>query len=274
MAARCNQIKTIGIVGGLGPFAHIEFEKKLLEASLALVGAKKDQDYPEWLLSSITKTPIRNGSNRNGLDSPVPMIVRGLKQLESAYDENGCVISRADFAVLVCNSAHIYFSDIQAQTELPILNMVELTTRFISKIHPQAKVGILATTGTLDSRIYHDSLLRYGLMPLSPLDLSNGETQQKLIMDTIFGNQENPLLRKHGIKEGRIYDHHVKDLTDIANQMKEQLSADVFIAGCTELPIAISGAEIAGIPLLDPMAIVAEASINIAYGLKPWSYYT
>jgi len=54
-----RQERLIGIVGGLGPFAHIDFERKLLAAASEVIGARRDQDFPQWVLSSIPRTPDR-----------------------------------------------------------------------------------------------------------------------------------------------------------------------------------------------------------------------
>lgn len=72
IAARIWQ-RVIGIVGGLGPHAHIEFERRLLAA---ITQPSSDQDYPEWVVSSIPQTPDRTAALLEGGPSPVSCLVR------------------------------------------------------------------------------------------------------------------------------------------------------------------------------------------------------
>ena len=45
--------RVIGIMGGLGPHAHIELERLILAETERVIGRPAlDQDYPPWILSS------------------------------------------------------------------------------------------------------------------------------------------------------------------------------------------------------------------------------
>ena len=84
------QEKIIGIVGGLGPYAHIDFERKLLESAQTLIGISSEQNYPEWVLSCIPCTPDRTEAILGNAPDPSPWLLRSLDVLERAG---------ADFAV-------------------------------------------------------------------------------------------------------------------------------------------------------------------------------
>jgi aspartate racemase len=268
MNSSFEQKKTIGIIGGLGPYAHIEFERRLLDAAVKITDAKNDQNFPRWILSSIPQTPDRTLAICDGGDSPVPAIVQSIKNIEICYDENGDKIKGADFAVMICNTSYFFLGDIEKQVNIPLLNMIDLTTERIASILPGANVGIFATTGTLKSKIYHDSLSKKGLVPKSPLDLPSGDIiQREMVMESIYGKWNGSKFCGDGIKSGNLEPEHAENFNRTADAMIGAFGIDVFIAGCTEIPIAIPGSSIREKVLIDPMVVTAAAVINIAYEL-------
>ena len=255
-----NQQKIIGIVGGLGPYAHIDFEQKLLGAAQELTGATRDQDYPEWVLSSIPQTPDRTEAFLGKADDPAPYLLRSLSRLEQ---------SGADFAVIACNTAHLYLDAIKDQIKIPILNMIELTAEHAKIMCPQGKVGLLATTGTLESKLYHDALKRQGLTSISPLDMTDGDARQlRGVMEPIFGPQENGIHQGGGIKTHGKSEKAKQLLTEAAQHLVEQGNADLLIAGCTEIPLVLDAPEVSSKPLLDPAKLLAYQAIRVAYRIK------
>lgn len=268
MNTSIEQKKTIGIIGGLGPYAHIEFERRLLDAAVRITDAKNDQSFPMWLLSSIPQTPDRTLAIIGGGESPVPAIVKSIRNIEVQYDDSGSKIKGADFAVMICNTSYYFLGDIEKQVNIPILNMIDLTTEKIANLLPGARVGILATTGTLTSGIYHESLLKNELIPKSPLDLPNGEKiQREMVMESIYGRWNGNEFCGDGIKSGNLEPLHSENFNRVAEEMIDTFEIDLFIAGCTEIPIAVPGSSIQEKTLIDPMVVTAEAVINIAYGL-------
>src|SRR5687767_3142463 len=129
--------RVIGIAGGMGPHAHIEFERRLLAA---IECPSSDQDYPEWVVSSASQTPDRTLALLEGGPSPVPWLVRSFERLASC----------ADFGVLTCITAHAFLDEVRPQVRLPILDMIELTLSEAARLFgPESRIGILATTGSL-----------------------------------------------------------------------------------------------------------------------------
>ena len=128
---------TIGIIGGLGPHAHVEFETLLLSSSeKALGGVALDQDYPSWVLSSVPMTPDRTAALLKGGASPVDALVRSAERL-----------TEADFAVIPCNTAHAFLSGIRARVAIPILDMIQATAeRALSHVGKTGSIGVLAAS--------------------------------------------------------------------------------------------------------------------------------
>jgi len=263
-----NQKFVIGIAGGLGPFAHIEMERYLLEAAIELLDIKHDQDFPEWILSSIPRTPDRTLAICDSGVDPTPLLVLSLRRLETHYDRQGKKIKGADFVIIPCNTSHKFLPEIRKQVSIPVLDMIQETSKNIAERHPGARVGILATTGTLKSGIYHEALAGNKLLPQSPLDLPDGEMiQRSLVMEQIYGPWVGKKHAGGGIKATGPKPDHIKKLNQAAALLNEYSDTDVFIAACTEISLALTGSELQGKPLVDPMAVIARESIVRAYDL-------
>lgn len=256
--------RVIGIVGGLGPFAHIEFERRLLAA---VENPSTDQDYPDWIVSSVPHTPDRTLALLEGGASPVPSLVRGIQRLGTA----------ADFAVIACMTAHAFLDEVRPRVRLPLLDLVALTLSAAARRFGQgARIGILATTGSLMSGVYSRALRgeAAGLSLVSPLDLPAGaRVQEDLVMRPIYGPLQGGRRLRGGIKSGGDTDpetgvSHRDTLTEAVRRLAAE-GAVCAVTGCTEIPLVLGREQVDGIPLLDPMDLGAQTSVRIARGELP-----
>ncbi len=260
----------IGIVGGLGPYAHLEFERLLLKATAArLPRQPRDQDYPEWILASVSATPDRTEALLNGGASPVPGLERGLQRLCGNSETPG-----ADFAVIACNTAHAFLDELRRRVDIPIMDIVsETLDAVVQQFGAKPRVGLLATTGTIRSSLYANAASRSknDVQVISLLDCDpNGEAlQEQLVMQPIYGRLQDGRRSGGGIKSG-VTNGNVQN--DPAGRLREAVQrlagagAQVVLTACTEIPLAIGRQAIDGTPLIDPMAIAAERAIEIALG--------
>ncbi len=254
-----RQQRLIGIVGGLGPFAHIDFERKLLDAASELIGARRDQDFPQWVLSSIPQTPDRTEAFFGEAEDPTPVLLRSLERVQGAG---------ADFAVVACNTAHLFLERVREQSPVPLISLIEVTADEAARISPGGSVGLLATTGTLRSRLYHDPLEARALRPASPLDLEDGdELQLRCVMEPIYGPFLDGRHQGGGIKADGGSPRARALLEGAAERLIADGGADALVAGCTEIPLALEDPEVAGRPLLDPARLLAKAAVRYAYGV-------
>ncbi len=254
-----RQRRLSGIVSGLGPFAHLDFERKLLEAASELVGARRDQDFPQWVLSSIPRTPDRTEAFLGRAEDPTPALLRSLERVRRAG---------ADFAVVACNTAHLFLDRLREENPPPILSLIEVTADEAARIAPGGSAGLLATSGTLRSRLYHDPLEARGLRPVSPFDLESGEElQRRAVMEPIYGLWIDGRHQGGGIKTDGGSAEARELLEKAARRLVDEGGVAVLVAGCTEIPLALEGPTIAERPLLDPAKLLATAAIRHAYGL-------
>lgn len=256
--------RVIGIVGGMGPYAHMEFERRLLAA---IKSPSSDQDYPEWVVSSIPQTPDRTLALLEEGPSPMPWLLRSLERLASC----------ADFAVLTCITAHAFLDEIRAQVRLPILDIVEVTLMEAARCFGlEARIGILATTGALRGHVFRRTASRVtpSLDMVSLLDLPEGDAlQEELVMGPIYGPLREGRRQSGGIKCGgdRDLETRIRYRDSLAAAVRHLADADAVcvVTGCTEIPLALGREPIDGIPLLDPLDLAARIALRIARGNLP-----
>jgi aspartate racemase len=263
-AAPLRPRRVIGIVGGLGPFAHIELERRLLAAAGSPDG---EQEYPEWIVASIASAPDRTAAVLGQGPSPTPWLVRSLETLATC----------ADFALIACVTAHAFLEEAQAQVRLPVLDLVELTLlEAARRCGADAKVGVLATTGALRSGIFPRAAAQLALRLelLSLLDLPSGEgLQEELLMRPIYGPLQDGQRAAGGIKCGGEQDPltgvpHRDALTAAVRVLAGAGAACVAMA-CTEIGVSLGQAPIDAITLLDPLDLGARRAVSIARGELP-----
>ena len=148
----------IGILGGMGTQAGLDFCNKLA----MLNRGKVDQGYPLFMLYNKSDIPgrpesigvqtrkfsdlPRTAQNKSKYNKVLKSLLEGCRLLE----KSGC-----KFIVIPCNTAHYWYEDLKKKTKIPIINMpkeVFLHTKKICKNY--SKIGLLATEGTLKTKIY------------------------------------------------------------------------------------------------------------------------
>ena len=243
-----EQIAMPGIIGGLGPLAHIQFEQILLARS-CLRGATCDQAHPEWILMNATQIPDRTKSIKGIVPDCTPYLVKYGQRLQRAG---------ADFLIVTCNTAHAFYPQVQAQLDIPWIPLMQATTQAIREQFPAAQnVGILATDGTLQAQLYHQSLCQAGLAPICP---AMGSPMQRRVMQSIY--------HPHwGIKTtGATVAHQALTALAHATHWLQEQGADLVIAGCTELSVGLAQIETLSLPWIDPLTAIADITLDLAHG--------
>lgn len=230
-----NGKKVLGIIGGVGPLATVEFYRKLIE----LTDASCDQEHIHVLIDGNSQIPDRTASILAGDERPVPYLIDSARRLEEAG---------ADLLVVVCNAAHAFFEQLETACSVPLLNMIELTAR--EAAHRGFRcAGLLAVDGTLRSGVYDRAFRDRGLRLVRP-----DPSGQSLVMHLIYDE----------VKAGCAI--HPESLYPTMNDMVRR-GAECFILGCTELPLAFS--RCADYAFLDPGSLLAREAIRaLGYPIK------
>ncbi|MBS0016201.1 MAG: aspartate/glutamate racemase family protein [Arthrospira sp. SH-MAG29] len=239
-----------GIIGGLGPLAHIEFERLLLAFNSSR-GACGDRQHPIWFLINATDLPDRTQSLLGNQPSCAPGLVKYGKILE---------VAGADFLVITCNTSHGFYDLVQSQLNIPWIHIMQATVRFIKLYYPELnRVGILATNGTLQAHLYQDSLTAAGLTAIAPV--LNSELQQD-IMNAIY----HPIwgIKATGVQ---ILPPPIHILKTAVKWLKNQ-GADLLIAGCTEISVVLKLLDTTSLIAIDPLEIMANLTLDLAFGYE------
>jgi aspartate racemase len=241
--------RVIGIVAGAGPYAGLDLLRKILEQTVA----SSDQEHlPIVSISKPSHISDRTNYLQGKADiNPAHAIAKQLLELERMG---------AAVAGIPCNTAHaapifeVILQELSgAGSRIELLHMMREVADFLGQYHPKVRrVGILATMGTYQTRLYPDFLEPWGFNVFDPAK----ELQQAVhdaIYDPIFGIKAN----------GFATDEATAQLSHGANDLNKQ-GAEVVVLGCTELPLAIKKNSFCGMPVVDPTSILARALIREA----------
>ena len=240
----------IGLVGGVGPYAGLDLQRKILEQTAAV----RDQDHlPVIAVSWPSEIPDRTAFLLGETDvNPAGPILKQLALLSHMG---------ATVAAIPCNTAHAapIFDVIEAgvagfERPLHLVHMIREVAAHLQTEYPDVRrVGVLSTTGTYRTRVYPDLLEPLGYEVVVPTP----EMQATLIHPAIYNDGYG--IKAHGQATRRA---RADLLTGIA--ALREMGAEAIVLGCTELPLAFPEDEIDGLPLVDPTRVLARALVNVA----------
>ncbi len=230
--------RIIGILGGMGPEATLDLYRQIIK----LTPAVKDQDHIPVLIYSNPKIPDRTMAIAENGESPLPYLIHAAMLLEQGG---------AGIIAMPCNTSHHFLPEIQEKVKISIINMIEETCRTLHSRLPETKiVGLLATIGTLRSRIYETYLSRAGVRVLTP--------------DCV--EQEKIQAAVSRVKAG-IHDRSTSDVFESAGLKLMSSGAEAVILGCTEIPLVFDP-ESVDYPCLNSTLILAQAAVDWALAKK------
>ena len=236
------RIKTIGILGGMGPEATAYFFQLLIKKT----GAACDQEHIPILIWNNPKIPPRTDAILHKGKSPLPLLLEGINILEKGG---------AGLIVVPCITAHYYAPKLQARAKVSFVNLLDESLGYTKKYFPGIKkAGLVASSGTVASKLFHKTFEKAGIEVISP-----GQDEQKRIQNAIFG--------KKGIKAGFTTGAPKETIISMARILIKR-GAEAIIAGCTEVPLVLEPKDIF-VPFIEPMKIGALACIKMAgYRIK------
>ncbi len=237
--------KIVGIVGGVGTYAGIDLYRKIYQHT----DARTDQDHlPVVLVSVPEKVSDRTRFLLGEVEENPGIAIAGII--------NTLASAGAEVVGIPCNTAHspVIFNEIQHRIpgNIKLLNMIEEVGRHISTIYPEIrKAGILATTGTVQSKVYTDVLSTYNIETIYPEE----SMQKSLVHPAIYD-------KSYGIKafSDPVTDRARKNLLEVASSLVHQ-GSEAIILGCTEIPLAIPETSIEQSIVIDSVSILAQALI-------------
>lgn len=227
-----QKTKTIGILGGYGPYATNYFFKLILDNT----PANKDWEHHHIIIENNPIIPSRARAYLFNEESPLPYMLESIERLKNAG---------ADFFACPCNTAHYFLRQFNEKNDfhLPFIDMVESTVERIVK-DGRRKVGLIGSEVTVQAKLYET------LLKQKNIDLVNIDSLEdaRFVIEAGKTNTNIPQAQEK--------------LKQLFTELKNK-GAEAIIYGCTELPIVMPK-ESANEVIYDTSLILAERCIDWA----------
>jgi aspartate racemase len=226
-------MKTVGIIGGIGPESTIVYYRSIVAAYRE---QRRDGSYPSILINSIDLMKMLGLIGANQFGEVSEYLAQGVQMLAR---------SGADFGLLAANTPHIVFDEIQRQSPIPLISIVEVTCEEAQRLGLK-KIGLFGIRFTMQGRFYPDIFSRAGI------ELSLPTTDEQ---DYIHDKYLNELIPGILLPETR------ERLLGIVDRMKDEQGIEGLILGGTELPLILKDTHYQGIPFLDTTQIHVKHAV-------------
>jgi aspartate racemase len=220
-------MKTVGIIGGIGPESTIEYYRQIVAAYRA---QKADDSYPSIIINSVALNRLLAWAGASEWEAFTNYLGGEIERLARAG---------ADFGVLAANTPHIVFDELRRRSPIPLISIIE-ATRDHAQTEGLKRVGLFATRFTMQGGFYPKVFSKVGIAIIAPSDDEQAYVHEKYIgelLNNIF------LPETHD------------QLLDIVDRMRKRDSIEAVILGGTELPLILREPQHNGIPFLDTTSI-------------------
>jgi len=227
-------MKTVGIIGGVGPESTIEYYRFIIEAYRE---KKADDSYPSIIINSVDVNKYVSLATVNQFDKFAADLSVEIERLARAG---------ADFGAIAANTPHIVFDQLQRRATIPLLSIVEATREKAQSLGLK-RIGLFGTRFTMTGGFYQKVFADAGLEIVTP-----NESEQDYIHEKYIGE----LLKNIFAEETRA------GLMTIVEQMREREQIEALILGGTELPLILRESEPSEVPFLDTTRIHVERIVR------------
>ncbi len=215
--------KTIGIVGGIAPESTIQYYRQIVSSYQALTS---ESEFPPVIINSIHMTKMLDLIGTKKLTEVTEYLLQEIQKLQRAG---------ADFAVLASNTPHIVFDELQRQSPIPLISIVETACLAAGKLGIK-RLAILGTRFTMQGTVYPTVFAGAGIKIVAP------HIDEQDIVHTIYMGE---------LVKGILLPESREQLLKIIGTMHARDGIDGVILGGTELPLILTEPSHDGIPLLD-----------------------
>ena len=226
-------MKTIGIVGGIGPESTIDYYKQLLKRAPELGSASA----PVIVINSVDYARMYN------------LVAAGdAGALATAFAQEVRVLERAGAGVglIAANTPHSVFDAVQSQVSLPLVSIVEVTAD-AAVAQGLKRLGLLGTRFTMQGEFFPQVFAARGLQIVAP---EGGD------VDYVHDVYVNELVK------GKFLETSRAGLVAVMDRLRSR-GVDGVILGGTELPLILRGVDYP-LPILDTTQIHVDAVLRTA----------
>ena len=227
-------VKTVGIIGGIGPESTIAYYRKLVAAYLD----RGDRGhYPQVIINSIDMTKLLELIGSGDFDEVAVYLAAEVKKLE---------LAGADFAVLASNTPHIVFDRVRQLSSLPLLSIVEATCQKVAELGLE-RVALIGTKFTMQGGFYSEVLGSSGIELTVPDAAEQDFIHEKYMSELVAG---------------LVVDETRAGLIDIIEKIKDRSNVQGLILGGTELSAIVRAGDVEAIEILDTTEIHVESILQ------------
>jgi aspartate racemase len=227
-------MKTVGIIGGVGPESTIEYYRGIVDSYRE---RNNDGSYPSIIINSVNLKQLLDFMNAGELSQAANYLVPEIEKLSRAG---------ASFGVVAANTPHIVFDELQARSSIPLISIVESTCDAVRN-QGFTRVGLLGTRFTAQARFYPNVFSKAGITIVTP-----DKDEQDYIHEKYVGE----LLNNIFLPDTR------KGLLAIVDQLRSRAGIEGVILGGTELPLILRDSEHDGVPFFDTTKIHVERIVT------------
>jgi aspartate racemase len=227
-------MKTLGIVGGIGPESTIEYYRFILEGYRARV---PDGSAPHLIIDSLDVNRGLAMLDANDLASLTTYLSAAVDRLARAG---------AEVALIAANTPHLVFDEVEQSAPIPMLSIVQTACDYARRLGLK-RLGLFGTGFTMRARFYPDAMARAGLELITPRADEQAFIHDKYIHE-LLENQFLPETRGAFIA--------------IVERMRQDEGIEALLLAGTELPLILRGAEPEGLSFLDTTMIHVAAAVE------------
>lgn len=234
-AARVASVPLLGVLGGMGPLATVDFLGKLI----GLTRARRDQEHIPTIVSSDPRLPDRSEAILNRREQTVQ------SELQARVDR--LLAAGATAIAVPCNTAHHWMDRLDVPRHVRVLHIADAAIELLQQsVAAGGNVAILATPATLAVGMYQQRLSAAGYDALvPPPNIVNGSVLPAI----------------HAAKAGDV--RAARDHLTATRQWMAHAHTDACLLACTELPLARDWSG-----NMRPMAI--DTTLALAHACLRW----
>jgi len=229
-------MKTIGIIGGLGP----ESTKMYYDQLIDLYRSRANGQFPEIIIYSVNMEAMKKYQENNDMDALAALLSEKVDALVKAG---------ADFVAMASNTPHIVYDKVRKKSKVPMISIVNEAAKYCSSVTANRQVGLLGTGFTMKADFYPESFKHYGLTIYVP-----DKEDQNYIHEKIFSE----------LALGIMHDETKEKFKKIVESLVEKYSIDSLVLGCTELPL-IFDREYFGLHYINTVTVHVQSIINYCF---------
>jgi aspartate racemase len=240
-ASKPPVLKTIGVLGGIGPQATMDFEQRVHRAAQQLIPQHFNSGYPPMVVFYLRHPPVLVAES----GAPVLPLQLDPRTLEAAKRLGGL----SDLLVTTANGADAFRTDIERASGRKMLSLIELAAAETRR-RRWKRVGVL---GVGEPTVYTRLLEPAGI------ECTTADAEQRAALDAAIFR----------VMEGRDNEQSVAAAKAAVAQLRSR-KVDGVILGCTEIPLLL-GAEAEAADVINPAQLLAEAAVKAAMQSAPVS---